>query len=117
MLNGVTGIDAEPAQAAVIAAGLSGRAVCRLDALSVRRLRGLAGQVVMGSREPGKVIDPPPWFISSGLPAGDYDVRLHLADPRAGTVTVGIGDNRIERNVTAAVDQSWPIRVENIGRK
>ena len=76
----------------------------------------LRGRSSWATREPGKVIDPPPWFISSGLPAGDYDVRLHLDAIRApARLRVGIGDNRIERNVIAAVDQSWPIRVEHSG--
>jgi hypothetical protein len=112
LLNGVSGIDAEPAQAAVILASHSGRAVYMLDAMSVTRLRDLPGRIVIATQEPGKLIDPSAWFVGSSLPAGDYDVRLHLDAPRAGTMTIGIGDQRIEHDVIAAADQAWPIRVE-----
>jgi hypothetical protein len=114
-LNGVTGLDPQQAQVVVVRSGLTEHAALRIGTLSVRHVSGVAGDVELGTEEPGKITDPPPWFIASRLPAGDYDVHLHLAEPHGGTLAIAIGDATTDHSVAPAVDQSWPIRVGKDG--
>jgi hypothetical protein len=108
--NGVTGIDAEPAQAVVLGAARDGGAIVGLDVLHVSRLPRFGGRFTIATQEPG-VMYPPPWFVASNLPAGDYDVTLQLDHAQAGTLTVTAGDVTAPRAVQPALEQSWPLRL------
>jgi len=110
LANGVTGIDAEPAQAAVLAAAREGGAVVGINVLHVSRLPRFGGRLTIASQEPG-VMNPPPWFMASNLPAGDYDVTLQLDRPQAGTLTVTAGDATAPHAVQTALEQTWPLHV------
>jgi hypothetical protein len=111
LANGVTGLDAEPAQAALLAAARRGDAVVGIDVLHVSRRPRFGGRLTMASQEPGRPLDQPPWFIASGLPAGDYVVTLRLDRAQSGVLTVRAGDVTTPHAVWPALEQTWPLRL------
>lgn len=110
LANGVTGIDAEPAQAVVLGAARDGGGIVGINVLHVGRLPRFGGRFTVASQEPG-VMDPPPWFMASNLPAGDYDVTLQLDRAQAGTLTVTAGDVTSPHAVQPALEQTWPLHL------
>jgi hypothetical protein len=111
LANGVDGLDAEPAQARLLAAARRGSAIVGIDALHVTRLPRFRGRLTIGSQEPGRFVDSPPWFIASGLPAGDYEVTLALDHAEGGTLTVSVGRVPERHAVQPALEQTWPLRL------
>jgi len=115
LATGVTGIDAEPAQAVLLAAARHGAEVVGIDVLHVSRLPRFGGRLTIASQEPG-VMYPPPWFMAASLPAGDYDVTLQLDRAQAGTLTITAGDLTAPHAVQPAVEQTWPLHLAADGR-
>jgi hypothetical protein len=111
LANGVAGLDAEPAQAALLTAARRGRAVVGIDVLHVSRLPRFGGLLTMASEEPGRPLDRTPWFIASGLPAGEYAVTLRMDRAQAGAVTVSVGSVAQVQAVWPALEQTWPLRL------
>jgi hypothetical protein len=111
LANGVDGLDAEPAQATLLSAARGGSTVVGIDALHVSRLPRFGGRLTMASQEPARFVDSPPWFIASGLPAGDYDVTLVLDRAQGGALTVSTGGVPERHVVQPALEQTWPLRL------
>jgi hypothetical protein len=113
LANGVSGLDAEPAQAQLLAAASRGSAVVGIGVLHVSRLPRFGGRLTMASREPGTKDDPSPWFIASGLPAGDYDLMLRLDRAQAGVLTVSLSAGGLTQvyAVQPTLEQMWPLRL------
>jgi hypothetical protein len=110
LANGVTGIDAEPAQAVVLAAARDGGAVVGINVMHLSRQPRFGGRLTIASQEPG-VMTPPPWFMASNLPAGDYDVTLQLDRAQAGTLTVKAGDVTAPHAVQPVLEQTWRLHL------
>ena len=111
LANGVAGLDAEPAQAALLTAARRGSAVIGIDVLHVSRLPRFGGRLTMASQEPGRPLDRPPWFIASGLPAGDYVVTLSLDRAQGGVLTVSAGGLTEQHEVQPALEQTWALHL------
>jgi len=111
LANGVAGLDAEPAQATLLAAARRGSAILGIDVLHVSRLPRFGGRLTIASEEPAKFVDSPPWFIASGLPAGDYDVTLALDHAQRGALAVSAGGATERRAVQPEPEQTWPLHL------
>lgn len=110
--NANPGLDAERAQSALLQAARSGRPIVGIYPGHLSRQAEGRGQLLIGTEEPG-VIDPPPWFLGSDLPAGDYQVTLRLDHAQVGTLLISAGATPTPRAVQAVPEQTWLLSIRS----
>ena len=110
-LRGVSGLDAEPAQARLVGEARRGVALVSIETLRVSRRSGVDAPFTLASQEVGKADDPAPWYIATHLPAGDYEVTLTMERPAAGSLIVATHTASDTRDVRAAATQTWPLHL------
>jgi hypothetical protein len=90
-LNRVDGLDPFRSQMAVVGAASEGAGVWRLQALSVSRMPLLTGEPRIQPPEAGRHDVPPPWALLTGLPPGQYELRVSMDDPAEGVLAFRVG--------------------------